>query len=154
MYLELGIVVPDFFYNKGRLIEASGNERKGQQAGSSHHKVTALCKQSMVSKQGMIMRKPLSMKVSSCHLRLREIFALMTMVLDGSSKSLLMINEELFQMHQCYFVLSVELQSIIKPCKSKNSGKKALRFISSPIKPTQDYEDPYNDEDSEFVMQT
>ena len=41
MYLELGIVVPDFFYNKGRLIEASGNERKGQQAGSSHHKVTA-----------------------------------------------------------------------------------------------------------------
>ena len=100
------------------------------------------------------MRKPLSMNVLSCHLRLRDNFALMTWVLDGISTSLLMINEELFQMHQCYFVLSVELQSIIKPCKSKNSGKKALRVISSPMKPTQDNEDPYNDEDSEFVMQT
>ena len=40
MYLELGIVVPDFFYNKGRLIEASGNKREGHHVSSSHHKVT------------------------------------------------------------------------------------------------------------------
>ena len=57
-------------------------------------------------------------------------------------------------MHQCYFVLTVELQSIFKPHKSKISGKKALRVISSPMKPTQDNEDPYNDEDSGFVMQS
>ena len=103
MYLELGIVVPDFFYNKGRLIEASGNERKGQQAGSSHHKVTALCKQSMISKQGMIMRKPLTMNVLSCNLRLRDNFALMTWVLDGISMSLLMI------MRRCFSCISVTL---------------------------------------------
>ena len=40
MNLEIGVVVPDFFFNNGHLIEASQNRLKGK-IGASHHKVTA-----------------------------------------------------------------------------------------------------------------
>jgi hypothetical protein len=97
MYLDLGIVVLDFFYNKGRLIDISGYKRKGHQVGSSHHKMTAFVQAVHDIKAGDDFEEPLSMNVSSCHLRLRDIFALMTMVLDGSSKSLLMIMRSCFR---------------------------------------------------------
>ena len=147
-------VVPDFFYNKGRLIEASGNKRKGHQVGSSHHKVTAFAQAVNDIKAGDVFDETIVYEHVKLPFKLERDFRSDDHGPGWELQAFAHDNEDLFQMHQCYFVLSVELQSIIKPCKSKNSGKKALRFISSPIKPTQDHEAPYNDEDSEFVMQT
>ena len=154
MYLELGIVVPDFFYNKGRLIEASGNKRKGHQVGSSHHKVTAFAQAVNDIKAGDDYEETIVCKHVKLPFKLERDFRSDDHGPGWELQAFAHDNEDLFQMHQCYFVLTVELESFIKPCKSKISGKKALRAISSPMKPTQDNEDPYNDEDSEIVMQS
>ena len=41
-------------------------------------------------------------------------------------------DKELNELSQCYFILSVELVSVVKPCTSKDNGKNLLCVISSP----------------------
>ena len=133
MYLDLGIVVLDFFYNKGRLIDTSGNKRKGHQVGSSHHKMNAFVQAVHDIKAGDDYEETIVYECVKLPFKVERFFCSDDHGPGWELQVFAHGNEELFQMHQCYFVLTVELQGIIKPCKSKISGKKALRVISSPM---------------------
>jgi hypothetical protein len=84
MNLEIGILTPDFFFNKRHFLEASQNRCKGK-IGASHHKVTAFLKVFMRSKWIMTTMKQFSIRLLGCHSRLKGSSVLTISQMDGVS---------------------------------------------------------------------
>ena len=144
MNLEIGVVVPDFFFNNGHLIEASQNRLKGK-IGASHHKVTAFTEAVHEIKMGhdynetvhyQTFRLPFKVERELCFDDVTNGWELQVFKHD---------DPDLAALHQCYFVLSIDMVSVGKPCMVAKlvSPNKVLAIINAPKKPTVENLDPY-----------
>lgn len=139
MYLEITIIMPDMFYNKGRLVEASITAKASEKMRLSSAKMTAFAAavETILNDQdnddGVVIyreRHKLPFNVE----------------LDAVSANLALFRHEdaeLDDLEQYLFLFSVEMESVIKPRKPKVSGRKALNVFASPQKPSAENRDPY-----------
>ena len=132
LYLELTVVMPDFFYNKGRLIEAFADEKGKNIVTVNHSMITAF-----TDSVNKIMAEPGNEDGTVLY---RERHKLEFKVDHDFEFDLLIYNhdnKELRALGQFFFTFCVVLTSFVKPNKMALSSAKALTLITSPKKPSE-----------------
>lgn len=132
MYLELTVVMPDFFYNKGRLIEAFAGEKGNKAVTANHSMITAF-----TDSVNKIMAEPGNEDGTVLY---RERHKLEFKVDHDFEYDLLIYRHDDTELHslgQFYFTFRVVLTSFVKPNKVATSSAKTLTLITSPLKPSE-----------------
>ena len=130
MQLELGTVVPPFFLGKRCLVDAtSENIDASKRLTINHHKATALAEAADEVRKEHEYGDVIGLQKISLPFQVELDFCSD----DGPGWELAVFehdDEEMQDLCQAYFVLTVELVSIVKPRKNKVRGN--LRIVSSP----------------------